>query len=51
MKNEAADAPITFEEFVMAVINRLKMSMLSRISEQNYVVGCCCVCHCVAVGF
>ena len=35
MKNEAADAPITFEEFVMAVINRLKMSMLSRISEQS----------------
>ena len=35
MKNEAADAPITFEEFVMAVINRLKMSMLSRVSEQS----------------
>ena len=35
MKNEAADAPITFEEYVMAVINRLKMSMLSRISEQS----------------
>ena len=35
MKNEAADAPITFEEFVMVVINRLKMSMLSRISEQS----------------
>ena len=35
MKNEAADAPITLKEFVMAVINRLKMSMLSRISEQS----------------
>ena len=35
MKNEAADAPITFQEFVMVVINRLKMSMLSRISEQS----------------
>ena len=35
MKNEAADAPIKFEEFVMAVINRLKMSMLSRISKQS----------------
>ena len=35
MKNKAADAPITFEEFVMAVINRLKMLMLSRISEQS----------------
>ena len=35
MKNEAVDAPITFEEFVMVVINRLKMSMLSRISEQS----------------
>ena len=27
VKNEAANAPITFEEFVMVVINRLKMSM------------------------
>ena len=35
MKNEAADAPITFEELVMFVINRLKMSMLSRFSEQS----------------
>ena len=35
MKNEATDAPITFEEFVMVMINRLKMSMLSRISEQS----------------
>ena len=26
---------MTFEEFVMAVINRLKMSMLSRISKQS----------------
>ena len=34
MKNEAADAPITFKKFVMVVINRLKMSILSRISEQ-----------------
>ena len=35
MKNEAVDAPITFEEFVIALINRLKISMLSRISEQS----------------
>ena len=35
MKNEAADAPISFQEFVMVVINRLNMSMLSRISEQS----------------
>ena len=35
MKNEAANAPIIFEEFVMFVINRLKMSMLSRINDQS----------------
>ena len=35
MKNEAANAPIIFEELVMFVINRLKISMLSRISEQS----------------
>ena len=35
MKNEAAYAPITFEEFVIVLINRLKISMLSRISEQS----------------
>ena len=35
MKNEVVDAPITFEEFVIVLINRLKISMLSRISEQS----------------
>ena len=35
MKNEAANAPIIFEELVMFVINRLKILMLSRISEQS----------------
>ena len=35
MKNEAANTPIIFEELVMFVINRLKISMLSRISKQS----------------
>ena len=35
MKNEVVDAPITFEEFVIVLIDRLKISMLSRISEQS----------------